>query len=585
ANEYASGFSDGNYIISSTEYSSTTLNHAQTIVGYDDSVSDDGDSGAFRVVNSWGAGWGDSGYYWLTYSALEELGEQNTLYLNFMVDIQDYQPSLLGVWHFDTAPSKSAPISVSVGPEPTSDTTKTPSYEGGMFSTSQTLPTFMCLDMTELSDVFWSEGGMQLSVDDARIDGVISSFRVEGYDQPFVPGRAAQLSEQSPDVPADTPTSVGAYLDYYDPITVEDAVECAGLTWSSSGQAAWVGVDHHSSGDGDSMQTGDVSDGAYSRLDAQVEGPVEVSFKWMVSSQTGDDVFEFHVNGAVRYVISGVTGWESVSMVLDEGSHTLSWIYSKDGATSVPDDSGWLDSVAVTGFVPSNHVPTFVSLTTSPDSAPFPPGEMVTFHVQVEDDEGGSITVESSYGDGTPAVSSSKDSVQPGEAVSFWFNHTFPDGSDTPYAVSFTAMDGDEHESPDWDVATTDILVNTPPAAVLSVDSELVATGELVAFDASGSSDQETDSASLQYRWDWTGDGTWDTDWSATPEASHSYILPGDYEVVVEVMDGAGQLSSASLVVTVTGEAIPEFSALMVPVFATLLLVLLAARARRRKAV
>ena len=43
--------------------------HAQCIVGYDDNhVTADG-TGAFLVVNSWGANWGNGGYYWLSYHA------------------------------------------------------------------------------------------------------------------------------------------------------------------------------------------------------------------------------------------------------------------------------------------------------------------------------------------------------------------------------------------------------------------------------------------------------------------------------------------------------------------------------------
>ena len=48
AGEYTPGFSDGNYIISSSEYDSSTINHAQTVVGYDDSCADDGDTGHSR---------------------------------------------------------------------------------------------------------------------------------------------------------------------------------------------------------------------------------------------------------------------------------------------------------------------------------------------------------------------------------------------------------------------------------------------------------------------------------------------------------------------------------------------------------
>jgi hypothetical protein len=53
--------------------------HALTIVGYNDNVwtdlndngvVDPGETGAFRIVNSWGAGWTDGGYLWVAYDAL-----------------------------------------------------------------------------------------------------------------------------------------------------------------------------------------------------------------------------------------------------------------------------------------------------------------------------------------------------------------------------------------------------------------------------------------------------------------------------------------------------------------------------------
>jgi PKD repeat protein len=60
----------------------TTGGHAMTIVGYNDAIWTDvnnnaiidiGELGAFRIANSWGAGWGDSGFTWLAYDALKAI--------------------------------------------------------------------------------------------------------------------------------------------------------------------------------------------------------------------------------------------------------------------------------------------------------------------------------------------------------------------------------------------------------------------------------------------------------------------------------------------------------------------------------
>ncbi|HMV79024.1 MAG TPA: C1 family peptidase [Leptospiraceae bacterium] len=49
--------------------------HAMTLVGYDDNkVSPAGDRGAFKIINSWGTGWGDRGYGWISYRMFVTLG-------------------------------------------------------------------------------------------------------------------------------------------------------------------------------------------------------------------------------------------------------------------------------------------------------------------------------------------------------------------------------------------------------------------------------------------------------------------------------------------------------------------------------
>jgi hypothetical protein len=46
--------------------------HAVTIVGYDDNKY----GGSFKVLNSWGITWGDSGYFWIPYSFLSQITKE-----------------------------------------------------------------------------------------------------------------------------------------------------------------------------------------------------------------------------------------------------------------------------------------------------------------------------------------------------------------------------------------------------------------------------------------------------------------------------------------------------------------------------
>ena len=65
-------------------HADNTLEHGMTIVGYDDNiwidinnngVVDPGEMGAFKVANQWGTGYGNKGFYWISYDALNSISE------------------------------------------------------------------------------------------------------------------------------------------------------------------------------------------------------------------------------------------------------------------------------------------------------------------------------------------------------------------------------------------------------------------------------------------------------------------------------------------------------------------------------
>jgi len=74
--------------------------HAVTIVGYDDTTSTRDGSGAFRLVNSMGTAWGDSGYFWMSYQATADTRIVYG-YACYVTDLIDYEPMLIGTVRID----------------------------------------------------------------------------------------------------------------------------------------------------------------------------------------------------------------------------------------------------------------------------------------------------------------------------------------------------------------------------------------------------------------------------------------------------------------------------------------------------
>jgi hypothetical protein len=204
ANEYNAGFLDGNYILSSAEYDSLTYNHAQCIVGFDDTTTDDGDIGAFKVVNSWGTSFGDNGYYWITYECIKEIGYaigDFALHLCVVTDRLDYQPDLIATWEFSPGPNRMQNIiTLGVGSYDSPLDNKTPWYA---YDDSYMFPDFMTLDISEFKPYYDLDNNIlfYLDVGTSSITGTISSFLIEKY----VGGVLDDITSESPDTPEITP--------------------------------------------------------------------------------------------------------------------------------------------------------------------------------------------------------------------------------------------------------------------------------------------------------------------------------------------------------------------------------------------
>ena len=92
---------------------------------------------------------------------------------------------------------------------------------------------------------------------------------------------------------------------------------------------------------------------------------------------------------------------------------------------------------------------------------------------------------------------------------------------------------------------------NRPPKAAMNITPKSGFLQDIFRMDASACSDAEDKNADLQVRFDFEGDGTWDTEYSKTKVVTHQYSAPGTYGAVVMVKDSenATDTETVSLVV------------------------------------
>jgi len=88
---------------------------------------------------------------------------------------------------------------------------------------------------------------------------------------------------------------------------------------------------------------------------------------------------------------------------------------------------------------------------------------------------------------------------------------------------------------------------NSAPNASFSIAPSTGNTSTNFSFDASHCNDQEDPTTSLMVRWDWEGDGIWDTQYSNSKMSTHIYNYPGTFNPKLQVKDTGGLIDEISL--------------------------------------
>lgn len=136
--------------------------------------------------------------------------------------------------------------------------------------------------------------------------------------------------------------------------------------------------------------------------------------------------------------------------------------------------------------------------------------------------------------------------------------HTFtddPPGLPDTYTVTLTVVDDtadgsiDANREEGGTTRTTIIVtVNNVPPTVNAGGPYSGDEGDPIMFTASAS---DPGGDTIEYRWDWDNDGSYDTSWSTSPTASHIWYSPHSGTVRVQVTDGDGGYHTDTASITI----------------------------------
>src|ERR1041385_8935106 len=290
----------------------------------------------------------------------------------------------------------------------------------------------------------------------------------------------------------------------------------------------------------------------------EAQGPVAPGVEAMnTPTSTGGEDFE---SGASGWSMDPL--WHLTDRVPGGGGTTSSnhWAWYGQGSASAVDyntgstNAGNLQSSSFT--VPGGAMLSFNSWYSTENTASYPSADAKL--VQLSVNGGAAQTVAKIQGYDQTAPNYSPAGTVTAVTVSLG-SHA---GETVRLIFRFDTWDPIDNNHEGWyvdNVKVTGTTSNTSPVACFTVNPTTGTTSTTFNVDASCSTDAETNAANLQVRWDWQNDGTFDTAFSSTKSASHTYASSGTYTIRMQVQDASSPpgTSSATRTVTVNPAASP----------------------------
>src|SRR2546427_40435 len=295
--------------------------------------------------------------------------------------------------------------------------------------------------------------------------------------------------------------------------------------------------------------------------------PPSVDFSWTPTSGDTSTVFNFTATASddhdpsssiqVRWDWTGDGTWDTTWSTTKPAPHTFSPAGNKTVVVQAIDSGGLTASashvVQVTSPPPPPNAPPSVDFTWTPSSGDT--STVFTFTATASDDHDPPNTDQNR---GVWAESVKLDTSRTRKKTA---SHTF--SSPGTYTVVVQAKDsGGLTASASHMVSVTSPPPppNGPPTVDFTWTPTSGDTSTVFTFTATASDDHDPPNT-IQVRWDWTGDGTWDTAWSTTKTVSHTFSSAGTYTVVVQAIDSGGLTAIQSHTIIVTAPPPPgDFS-------------------------
>jgi len=126
------------------------------------------------------------------------------------------------------------------------------------------------------------------------------------------------------------------------------ALDTAGPV-ASTGDTKWTPQTAVTRDGVDAARSGMITHGQTSVMQTTVIGPATLGFAWRVESEARFDFLTVELDGVQPLPgISGSVDWAQRTIAIPAGTHTVRWVYTKDGSVSTGQDAGWVDQVTRT---------------------------------------------------------------------------------------------------------------------------------------------------------------------------------------------------------------------------------------------